>query len=145
AEALGIMEFMKTATVEYLRTRQQFGRPLGKFQALQHRLATCLLEMEQARSAVISAAARLEGPRAVRETTASAAKYTIGRVGTVMAQEAIQLHGGMGMTWELPLSHYAKRLIMLGHQLGDEDFHLARYMELESSAEPGATLQYVVA
>jgi alkylation response protein AidB-like acyl-CoA dehydrogenase len=132
AEALGIMEFLKSATAEHLRTRQQFGRPLGKFQALQHRLTTCFLEVEQARSAVINAAAWLDAASPVRERAVSAAKYTIGRVGTLIAEEAIQLHGGMGMTWESPVVHYAKRLIMIGHQLGDEDYHLARYLALDA-------------
>jgi alkylation response protein AidB-like acyl-CoA dehydrogenase len=134
AEAIGIMEVIRDATVEYLRTRTQFGIPIGKFQALQHRMATVVLEIEQARSAVINAAAALEGDRAVRERAVSAAKFTIGRVGTLVAEEAIQMHGGIGMTWELPLSHYAKRLTMIGHQLGDEDHHLERYIALGAAA-----------
>ena len=129
-EAIGIMDALKTATVGYLRTRTQFGKPLGAFQALQHRLATLSLEIEQARSAAINAAAALDADRFTRERAVSAAKFTIGRVGTLVAEEAIQMHGGIGMTWELPLSHYAKRLTMIGHQLGDEDHHLARYAKL---------------
>jgi alkylation response protein AidB-like acyl-CoA dehydrogenase len=117
-------------TVDYLRTRQQFGVPIGKFQALQHRMAALLIEVEQARSAVINAAAAMaESPQA-RERALSAAKYTVGRTGTLVSEEAIQLHGGIGMTWELPLSHYAKRLTMIDHQLGDEDYHLQRYLSL---------------
>lgn len=139
AEALGIMEVLKDAVVEHLRTRQQFGQPLGRFQSLQHRLATCLIEIEQARSSVINAAAKLEADSLLRQMAASAAKYTIGTVGALVAEEAIQLHGGMGMTWELPVAHYAKRLVMIGHQLGDEDYHLARYIALD------ATLQSPVA
>ncbi|MER1940778.1 acyl-CoA dehydrogenase family protein [Castellaniella sp. FW104-16D08] len=131
AESLGAMEMAKDDTLEYLRTRQQFGVPIGSFQALQHRMVDVLLEIEQARSAVIRAAAALDGEdRLVREQALSAAKYTIGRVGILVAEEAIQLHGGIGMTWELPLAHYAKRLVMIDHQLGDEDFHLQRYMAL---------------
>ncbi len=79
---------------------------------------------------MINAAAALDAPRATRERALSAAKFTVGRAGTRVAEEAIQLHGGIGMTWELPLSHYAKRLVMIDHQLGDEDHHLARYIEL---------------
>ena len=121
----------RDATLEYLRTRRQFGVPIGSFQALQHRMADVLLEIEQARSAVINAAAALDHPdRATRERALSAAKYTIGRIGTLVAEESIQLHGGIGMTWELPLAHYAKRLVMLDHQLGDEDHHLRRYIAL---------------
>jgi len=131
AEALGAMEVAKAATLEYLRTRKQFGVPIGSFQALQHRMADLLLEVEQARSAVINAAAALEGdPRVSRERSLSAAKVTVGRVGTLVAEESIQLHGGIGMSWELPLAHYAKRLVMIDHELGDEDQHLARYIAL---------------
>ncbi|KWH41469.1 acyl-CoA dehydrogenase family protein [Burkholderia stagnalis] len=130
AEALGAMDVAKEYTLEYLRTRKQFGMPIGSFQALQHRMADLLLEVEQARSAVINAAAQLDAPRAVRERALAAAKVSIGRIGTLVAEESIQLHGGIGMTWELPLSHYAKRLVMIDHQLGDEDHHLARYIAL---------------
>ncbi|MBS0343469.1 MAG: acyl-CoA dehydrogenase family protein [Proteobacteria bacterium] len=131
AESLGAMEIAKRDTLEYLRTRKQFGVPIGSFQALQHRMADLLLEVEQARSAVINAAAAIgDENRVVREKALSAAKYSIGRIGTRVAEESIQLHGGIGMTWELPLSHYAKRLVMIDHQLGDEDHHLARYIAL---------------
>jgi alkylation response protein AidB-like acyl-CoA dehydrogenase len=130
AESLGAMEAVKEATLDYLRTRKQFGVPIGSFQALQHRMADLLLEIEQARSAVINAADKLAAPLAVRERTLAAAKHTVGRVGTLVAEESIQLHGGVGMTWELPLAHYAKRLVMIDHQLGDEDQHLAHYIEL---------------
>ncbi len=104
AEALGAMDAAKDATLEYLRTRRQFGVPIGSFQALQHRMADLLLEMEQARSAVINAAAALDADRITRERALSAAKFTIGRVGIRVAEESIQMHGGIGMTWELPLS-----------------------------------------
>ena len=133
AEALGAMDVAKEATLEYLRTRQQFGVPIGSFQALQHRMADMLLEIEQARSAVINAAAALDADRVTRERALSATKVTIGRIGTLVAEESIQMHGGIGMTWELPLAHYAKRLVMIDHQLGDEDHHLARYIALGQS------------
>ncbi|RZF26600.1 pimeloyl-CoA dehydrogenase small subunit [Paraburkholderia sp. UYCP14C] len=142
AEAVGAMDVAKDYTLDYLRTRKQFGVPIGSFQALQHRMADLLLEIEQARSAVINAAAALDGDRNARERAVSAAKYSIGRIGARVAEECIQLHGGIGMTWELPLAHYAKRLVMIDHQLGDEDHHLERfvsfgYAERQSSA--GAT------
>jgi Acyl-CoA dehydrogenases len=131
AEAVGALDVARDATLEYLQTRKQFGVPIGKFQALQHRMADILLEIEQARSAVINAASRLEADdRATRERALSAAKYTVGRVGTMAAEAFIQLHGGIGMTWELPLAHYAKRLVMIDHQLGDTDHHLQRYIAL---------------
>jgi hypothetical protein len=134
AESLGAMETAKKATLEYLQTRRQFGVPIGSFQALQHRMADLLLEVEQARSSVINAAAALQAQgtqeRAARERAISAAKFTVGRVGALVAEESIQLHGGIGMSWELPLAHYAKRLVMIDHELGDEDEHLARYIAL---------------
>src|SRR5579864_651841 len=128
AEALGAMDVAKDFTLEYLRTRKQFGVAIGSFQALQHRMADLLLEIEQARSAVINAAAALRTGGVARERALSAAKYSIGRIGALVAEECIQLHGGIGMTWELPLAHYAKRLVMIDHQLGDEDHHLERYI-----------------
>lgn len=138
-EALGAMGAARDATLDYLRTRVQFGAPIGKSQALQHRMATVEIEIEQARSAAINAAAALGGDRHVRERAASAAKHTIGRVGTLVAEEAIQMHGGIGMTWELPLSHYAKRIVMIDHQLGDEDYHLQRYIDLGRDRPPAVT------
>ncbi|CAD6513073.1 Crotonobetainyl-CoA reductase [Paraburkholderia kirstenboschensis] len=130
SEAVGAMDVTKDYTLDYLRTRKQFGVAIGSFQALQHRMADMLLEIEQARSAVINAAAALGAQRTVRERAVSAAKYSIGRIGALVAQECIQLHGGIGMTWELPLAHYAKRLVMIDHQLGDEDHHLDRFVRL---------------
>ncbi|MDM0031363.1 acyl-CoA dehydrogenase [Variovorax sp. J22P271] len=130
AESLGAMEAAKAATLDYLRTRKQFGLLIGSFQALQHRMADLLLEIEQARSAVINAAAAIDADRLTRERAVSAAKFSIGRIGARVAEESIQLHGGIGMTWELPLAHYAKRLVMIDHQLGDEDHHLQRYIAL---------------
>ncbi|GGB31109.1 acyl-CoA dehydrogenase [Sphingomonas metalli] len=131
AEALGAMDVARDMTIDYLRTRRQFGVPIGKFQALQHRIATVLMEVEQARSAVINAADAFDhkqGP--ARDRVLSAAKYTIGATGQLVAEEAIQMHGGIGMTWELPLSHYAKRITMIDHLLGDQDRHLQRYVAL---------------
>ena len=134
AEALGVMDVVRDFTLDYLRTRVQFGEPIGRNQALQHRMATLLLEMTQARSAVINAAAAIDGSANARERALAAAKYTIGHTGTMVAQEAIQLHGGIGMTWELAMTHFAKRLVMIDHQLGDEDHHLARYIALGRAA-----------
>ncbi|PMS19372.1 pimeloyl-CoA dehydrogenase small subunit [Trinickia dabaoshanensis] len=138
AQGLGAMETAFAATLEYLRTRRQFGVPIGSFQALQHRMADLAIDLEQSRSAVINAAAALDGPRVARERALSAAKYTIGQIGSRVSREAVQLHGGIGMTWELPLAHYAKRLVMIDHELGDEDHHLARYIALGRSPCDGA-------
>ncbi|WP_353235697.1 acyl-CoA dehydrogenase family protein [Diaphorobacter ruginosibacter] len=131
SEALGAMDVVKQGTLEYLQTRKQFGVPIGSFQALQHRMADVLLEVEQARSAVINAADAIDNAQGrTRALAMSAAKYSTGRIGTLVAEECIQLHGGIGMTWELPLAHYAKRLVMIDHQFGDEDHHLSRYIAL---------------
>jgi len=129
-EGVAVMDVLRDQTLDYLRTRKQFGIPIGKFQALQHRMATIALEIEQARSAAINAADRFPADRIALERAVSAAKTTIGKAGSLAAEEAIQMHGGIGMTWELALSHYAKRLVMIGHELGDDDYHLARYIEL---------------
>ena len=128
AEALGLMEVCRDVTLDYLKTRKQFGRELGAFQALQHRMVDLCLEIEQARSATMLAAARLEGQGKERERALSAAKNLIGRAGRLVAEESIQLHGGIGMTWEYALPHFAKRLVMIDHQLGDADFHLERFI-----------------
>ena len=130
AEALGNMESAKDLTVEYLKTRKQFGVAIGKFQALQHRMADVLIEIEQARSAVINICGHLEQPRDERERQVSAAKNLIGRVGRIVAEESIQLHGGIGMTQEYVLGRMAKRLVMIDHELGDSDHHLERFIAL---------------
>ena len=101
---------------------------LGQFQALQHRVVDMCLEIEQARSAVMLAAGKLGAPRAERERALSAAKNLVGRVGRLVAEESIQLHGGIAMTWDYALPHFAKRLIMIDHQLGDADHHLERFI-----------------
>lgn len=133
AEALGLMETVKLDTLDYLRTRKQFGVPLSDFQSLQHRMVDMTIEMEQARSAVLNAAFAIDHTNEPRQSALSAAKYTIGRVGELVAQEGIQMHGGIGMTDELRLSHYARRLIMIDHQFGDMDHHLSRYLQLTQS------------
>jgi alkylation response protein AidB-like acyl-CoA dehydrogenase len=134
SEAVGLMEVCRDMTLEYLRTRKQFGVPIGKFQALQHRMATVLTEIEQARSAAINAAGRLDLPRAEREKAVSTAKALAGRIGRLVAEESIQMHGGIAMTWEYGLGHFAKRLVMIDHQFGDVDFHTARFVEFSRQA-----------
>lgn len=133
AEALGAMEVCKETTIDYLKTRKQFGVPLSKFQALQHRMVEVVIAIEQARSLTILAAGMMNAPRAERERALSAAKNMVGRVGRLVSEETIQLHGGIAMTWEYSAPHFAKRLTMIDHQLGDEDFHLARFMGLEAA------------
>lgn len=130
AEALGAMETAARLTLDYLGTRTQFGRPIGSFQVLAHRMADVFIELEQARSAVILAAGHLETDRFARERHVSAAKHLIGRVGKLVAEEAIQMHGGIAMTQEYELAHIAKRIVMIDHRLGDTDHHLERFIAL---------------
>ncbi|MEM9147497.1 MAG: acyl-CoA dehydrogenase [Pseudomonadota bacterium] len=133
AEALGLMEVCKDTTLEYLKTRSQFGRPIGAFQALQHRMVDMLLEIEQARSAVMLAAGLADSPGPDAARALHAAKHLVGRVGRQVAEEAIQLHGGIAMTWEYDLPHFAKRLVMIDHLFGDTDHHLERFLSLEGA------------
>lgn len=125
AEALGLMERCKDTTVDYLKTRRQFGVALSKFQALQHRAVEMVTEIEQTRSAVINAAHHLH--ESSSHKYAAAAKYTAAVTGRMVAEEAIQLHGGIAMTWEYDLAHVAKRLVMTAQIMGDEDVHLRRF------------------
>jgi alkylation response protein AidB-like acyl-CoA dehydrogenase len=135
AEALGAMEAIFAATLEYLKTRSQFGAPIGKFQALQHRMADMYIHLEQARSMALLAAVKL-GSEDVNERrrTVSAAKFRVGQALKFVGQQAVQLHGGMGVTNELPAAHHFKRLTMIELSLGDSDHHLGRFM-----AQPGFT------
>ncbi|MEM6758695.1 MAG: acyl-CoA dehydrogenase [Pseudomonadota bacterium] len=131
AEALGAMETATVLTRDYLMTRKQFGRPIGTFQVLQHRMSDLLIELEQARSAVINAAGNLGG--AEQNITLSASKNLMGRVGRMVAEEAIQMHGGIAMTQEYELAHIAKRIVMADHRFGDEDYHLERFIALAAA------------
>ncbi len=133
AESVGALEVARDLTLEYLKTRKQFGRPIGAFQALQHRMVDLCLEIEQARAGVMLAISTLDADRDTREANISAAKNLIGRVNRLVAEETIQMHGGIAMTWEYALGHYAKRLTMIDHQLGDTDYHLQRYIALSRS------------
>jgi alkylation response protein AidB-like acyl-CoA dehydrogenase len=133
AEAIGLMEALNAATLEYLKTRQQFGVPIGKFQSLQHRMAEMFMQLEQARSMATLAAVKVASSDAQeRRRTVSAAKAKIGQAAKFIGQQAVQLHGGMGVTNELPAAHYFKRLTMIELTLGDTDHHLARF-----AAQPG--------
>jgi hypothetical protein len=134
AEALGAMEAARDMTLEFLRSRKQFGVPLGKFQALQHRMVEMCLEIEQARSATILAAGRMGEDRAVREAALSAAKNLVGRTARLVSEDSIQLHGGIGMTWEYALPHFAKRLTMIDHLFGDADEHLERFIAFSQAS-----------
>lgn len=130
AQTLGAMETATSMTCDYMNTRQQFGLPLSTFQALAHRFADMLIELEQARSAVILAAGHLDSEAHARDLHISAAKNLLGRIGKLIAEETIQLHGGIGMTDEYQLGHFAKRIIMADHRYGDTDYHLERFIAL---------------
>ncbi|MNM96641.1 Acyl-CoA dehydrogenase, short-chain specific [compost metagenome] len=135
AEALGSMQECFRLTLDYLKTRQQFGAPIGKFQVLQHRMADMRGELELATSMAILAACVADDPDSdERSRRLAAAKFIVTRAARFIAEQAIQLHGGIGMTWEYNLAHYAKRLVMLSHQLGDDDHHLQAYADLLQSA-----------
>jgi alkylation response protein AidB-like acyl-CoA dehydrogenase len=136
AEALGAMQAIFDATLDYLKTRTQFGAPIGKFQALQHRMADMYIHLEQARSMALLAAVKLGSNDAEeRRRAVSAAKFRIGQAIKFIGQQAVQLHGGMGVTDELPAAHHFKRLTMIELTLGDSDHHLARFI-----AQPGFTI-----
>ena len=133
AEAVGAMDAIFAATLDYLKTRQQFGAPIGKFQALQHRMADMFIHLEQARSMAMLAAARVDQAEPVeRRRIVSAAKARVGQAATFVGQQAVQLHGGMGVTDELPAAHHFKRLTMIGLTLGDAEHHVERFI-----AQPG--------
>jgi alkylation response protein AidB-like acyl-CoA dehydrogenase len=128
AEAVGVMETLNAQTLEYLKTRQQFGQPIGRFQALQHRAADMFIHCELSRSIALLAAMKAASSDALeRRRAVSAAKVQVGRAGRFISQAAIQLHGGMGMSDEVVASHYAKRLTMIDFWLGDTEHHLARF------------------
>ena len=131
AEAVGTMQVMHETTLEYLKTRQQFGRPIGQFQVLQHRSVDMLVALEQARSmAMFAAVMAAEEDATERRRAMAAAKVQIGRSGKHIGQEAIQLHGGIGMTMEYKVGHYFKRMTMIDMLFGDADAHLATLAQL---------------
>ncbi len=128
SEAVGCMEVLYKATVEYCKTREQFGQPIGKFQVLQHRMVDMFMEHEQAKSLMYLAAMRLdEGYDGEAKKALSAFKVQVGKSGRFVAQGAVQLHGGMGMTDELNVGHYFKRLTTIDTLFGNVDFHLKRF------------------
>ena len=132
ADAIGAMTFANDTTLEYLKTRKQFGVPIGSFQALQHRMVEMVIHTEQARSMAILAAAKVDGAASAdeRRRAVSAAKVKIADAARIVSQEAVQLHGGMGMTEELKISHTFRRLTTIGQRFGDADHHLERYASL---------------
>jgi len=132
ADAIGCMDTARDMTLEYLRTRTQFGVPIGKFQALQHRMADVAIEIEMARSAVINLAGAIGSDVAPRDRQVSAAKNLVGRTALLVAEEAIQMHGGIAMTEEYALAPISRRLVAVDHRFGDEDWHLERFIRLSA-------------
>ncbi|MFL9882937.1 acyl-CoA dehydrogenase [Paraburkholderia agricolaris] len=131
AEAVGALDALNHATVEYTRTRQQFGQPIARFQALQHRMVEMLIHAEQARSVTYLAAVRYTSADAdERRRAVSAAKVRVGQAARFVGQQAVQLHGGMGVTNEVAAAHLFKRLAIIETTLGDVDHHLARFAAL---------------
>lgn len=141
AEAIGVLDKLFSMTVAYCRTRVQFGQPIGRFQALQHRMAEMLMHLEQARSMAYLAASWSESEEESQRAAAlSAAKVVIGHAARFVGQQAIQLHGGMGMTDELMVGHYFKRLLAFEVRFGGTELHLREYAErfLELDRDGGA-------
>ena len=128
AEAVGAMTELQKITIEYLKTRKQFGRALGTNQALQHRAVDMLMHVEMSRSMALEAAVSVDNPDAASRAKAiSGAKTLISQACRFVGQNAVQLHGGIGVTHELNTSHYFKRLTLISVTFGDSDWHLARY------------------
>jgi alkylation response protein AidB-like acyl-CoA dehydrogenase len=133
SEAVGAMQFANDTTLEYLKTRKQFGAPIGSFQALQHRMVEMFVSTEQARSMSYLAASKVDTTTdpLERARIISAAKIKIADACRQVSQESIQLHGGMGMTEEMKVSHTFRRLTMIAQQFGDVDAHLERFAALD--------------
>jgi len=138
AEALGAMEFLNAATLEYCKTRKQFGVPIGSFQALQHRLVDTFGACENVRSLLYRAVCAADAGDDDARRSLLALKVMVGRAGRLIGGEAIQLHGGMGMTNELSVGHYVKRLMINDALFGDADYHQRLFAELVNAPRPGS-------
>ena len=130
AEAVGAMEVLYKTTVEYTKTREQFGTSIGKFQVLQHRMVDMFMEYEQCKSLLYMATMKHEEGSADAKKAISGLKYQVGKAGRFIGQQAVQLHGGMGVTDELNVGHYFKRLTTVGTIFGNSDYHLKKYTSL---------------
>lgn len=130
AEAVGAMEVLYKTTVEYTKTREQFGTSIGKFQVLQHRMVDMFMEYEQCKSLLYMATMKQEEGSIDSKKAISGLKYQVGKAGKFIGQQAVQLHGGMGVTDELNVGHYFKRLTTIGTIFGNTDYHLKKYSSL---------------
>ncbi len=138
AEAGGVLSELVRQTVDYTKQRRQFGRPIADFQVLQHRMVDMFIAAEQSVSMTFMATLKLDLPEAERRAAVSAAKAYVGRACTSVGQAAVQIHGGIGLTEELALSHYFKRATMIELALGSSDFHLRRYQALRAELSEAA-------
>jgi alkylation response protein AidB-like acyl-CoA dehydrogenase len=139
AEAVGNMAALVEITLNYIKTRKQFGVPIGSFQVLQHRMADMLMQTEQARSMMYLAASKADAPDAAeRRRAIAAAKALVGQAGRFVGQQAVQLHGGIGVTDEASVSHYFKRLTLINATFGDADHYLGQFSDglLAEAAAP---------
>ncbi len=130
AEATGVMEKLHQGTLDYSKQRTQFGQPIGRFQVLQHRMVDMFMEVEQARSMVLMATLKLDLPSAQRKAAVSACKSKVSKGANFVGQNAIQTHGGIGITQELAIGHYFKRATIIEGHFGSADYHLDRYEQL---------------
>lgn len=134
AEAIGVTRKLHEGTLDYSKQRQQFGQPIGRFQVLQHRMADMFLEVEQIVSMTLMATLKLDLPDAERKAAVSQAKAKVSRSAKFVGQNAVQTHGGIGITQELAIGHYFKRATMIESQFGSADWHLDRYEQLTLDA-----------
>jgi alkylation response protein AidB-like acyl-CoA dehydrogenase len=134
SEAVGCLRMMHTLTHEYAKTRKQFGRAIGEFQVIQHRLVDMFMSVEESVSMALLATLKLDAGAAERAKAVSAAKVSIGKHGRFVGQNAVQTHGGMGVTDEMRVGHYFKRVTMLDSTFGNVDYHLKRYAALTRAA-----------
>jgi pimeloyl-CoA dehydrogenase small subunit len=132
AEAVGCFKVLNEATISYAKQRKQFGQPIATFQVLQHRMVDMFMAAEQASSMTYMVTLKLDEADKARKLAASAAKVQVGKAGKLVSQDAVQIHGGMGMTDELNVGHFFKRVTMIESQFGNTDWHLRRYTELSN-------------
>ena len=130
AEACGVTRKLHEGTLDYSKQRQQFGQPIGRFQVLQHRMADMFIEVEQIVSMTLMATLKLDLPEDQRKAAVSLAKAKVSRSAKFVGQNAVQTHGGIGITQELAIGHYFKRATMIESQFGAADYHLERFEQL---------------
>jgi alkylation response protein AidB-like acyl-CoA dehydrogenase len=130
AEACGVTERLHLGTLDYAKQRNQFGQPISRFQVLQHRMVDMFMEVEQAKSMTLMATLKLALPDDKRMAAVSACKAKVSSACKFVGQNAIQTHGGIGITQELAIGHYFKRATMIESQFGSQDFHFGRYEQL---------------